>query len=245
MAKAKPVAKNSNARRVRRTPEEARTLALASARRLLLADGPDAITLQSVATDLGMSHTNLIHHFGSAAGLQSELMRQMMSELTAAIESAVMRLRAGKGEFRDFVDIVFDAFDRGGAGRLAAWIVLSGEATRLAPVGEVVRDYIDSVERGADPGAQDVHERVTSATLFVTMAALGDAIIGNHLRRMVGRERDAVRKIIGRLLAGRAGARGIQRLIRALTKVSLTPFRLNHGRARRILRSTCLRNVRK
>jgi TetR/AcrR family transcriptional regulator, repressor for neighboring sulfatase len=200
VAKAKPVAKKSNARRVRRTPEEARTLALASARRLLLADGPDAITLQSVATDLGMSHTNLIHHFGSAAGLQSELMRQMMSELTAAIESAVMRLRAGKGEFRDFVDIVFDAFDRGGAGRLAAWIVLSGEATRLAPVGEVVRDYIDSVERSADPGAQDVHERVTSATLFVTMAALGDAIIGNHLRRMVGRERDAVRRIIGRLL---------------------------------------------
>jgi AcrR family transcriptional regulator len=200
VVKAKPVAKKSNARRVRRTPEEARTLALASARRLLLAEGPDAITLQSVATDLGMSHTNLIHHFGSAAGLQSELMRQMMSELTAAIESAVMRLRAGKGEFRDFVDIVFDAFDRGGAGRLAAWIVLSGEATRLAPVGEVVRDYIDSVERSADPGAQDVHERVTSATLFVTMAALGDAIIGNHLRRMVGRERDAVRKIIGRLL---------------------------------------------
>jgi TetR/AcrR family transcriptional regulator, repressor for neighboring sulfatase len=200
VAKAKPVAKKSNARRVRRTPEEARTLALASARRLLLAEGPDAITLQSVATDLGMSHTNLIHHFGSAAGLQSELMRQMVSELTAAIESAVMRLRAGKGEFRDFVDIVFDAFDRGGAGRLAAWIVLSGEATRLAPVGEVVRDYIDSVERSADPGAQDVHERVTSATLFVTMAALGDAIIGNHLRRMVGRERDAVRRIIGRLL---------------------------------------------
>jgi TetR/AcrR family transcriptional regulator, repressor for neighboring sulfatase len=200
VAKAKPVAKKSDARRVRRTPEEARTLALASARRLLLAEGPDAITLQSVASDLGMSHTNLIHHFGSAAGLQSELMRQMVSELTAAIESAVMRLRAGKGEFRDFVDIVFDAFDRGGAGRLAAWIVLSGEATRLAPVGEVVRDYIDSVERSADPGVQDVHERVTSATLFVTMAALGDAIIGNHLRRMVGRERDAVRRIIGRLL---------------------------------------------
>jgi AcrR family transcriptional regulator len=133
VSKAKQVAKNTNQRRIRRTPEEARTLALASARRLLLADGPDAITLQSVATDLGMSHTNLIHHFGSAAGLQSELMRQMMSELTAAIESAVMRLRAGKGEFRDFVDIVFDAFDRGGAGRLAAWIVLSGEATRLAP----------------------------------------------------------------------------------------------------------------
>jgi TetR/AcrR family transcriptional regulator, repressor for neighboring sulfatase len=198
----KKPARAANVRRVRRTPEEARTLALASARRLLLADGPTAITLQSVAADLGMSHTNLIHHFGSAAGLQSELMRQMMSELTAAIESAVMRLRAGKGEMRDFVDIVFDAFDRGGAGRLAAWIILSGEASRLTPVGEVVRDYIDSVERGADAaaGAESVHRRVTSATLFVTMAALGDAIIGNHLRKMVGREREAVRDIIAALL---------------------------------------------
>jgi TetR/AcrR family transcriptional regulator, repressor for neighboring sulfatase len=194
--------KKAPARRVRRTPEEARTLALASARRLLLVDGPDAITLQAVANDLGMSHTNLIHHFGSAAGLQSELMRQMMSELTTTIESAVMRLRAGKGEMKDFVDIVFDAFDRGGAGRLAAWLVLSGESGRLAPVGEVVRDYIDSVERGADVGVDPdrVHERVTSATLFVTVAALGDSIIGNQMRRMVGRERDAVRKIIGELL---------------------------------------------
>jgi TetR/AcrR family transcriptional regulator, repressor for neighboring sulfatase len=149
-----------------------------------------------------MSHTNLIHHFGSAAGLQSELMRQMVSELTTTIESAVMRLRAGKGEMRDFVDIVFDAFDHGGAGRLAAWIVLSDEAHRLAPVGEVVRDYIDSVERGAAGSAdlKHVHESVTSATLFVTMAALGDAVIGNDLRRMVGRERDAVRKIISALL---------------------------------------------
>jgi len=173
-------------------------LALASARRLLLADGPNAVTLQAVATDLGMSHTNLIHHFGSAAGLQSELMRQMVSELTATIESAVMRLRAGKAEVKDFVDIVFDAFDQGGAARLAAWIVLSGESAHLAPIGEVVRDHIDSVERGSD--GSHVHERITSATLFVTMAALGDAIIGNQLRKMVGRERDAVRRIIGSLL---------------------------------------------
>jgi AcrR family transcriptional regulator len=188
--------------RVRRTPEEARTLALTSARRLLLAEGPDAITLQAVAGDLGMSHTNLIHHFGSASGLQSELMRQMVSELTTTIESAVMRLRAGKGEVKDFVDIVFDAFDRGGAGRLAAWMALTGESMHLAPIGEVVRDYIDSVERAADgdDDAAAIHERVTSATLFVTVAALGDAIIGNELRKMVGRERDAVRKLMGALL---------------------------------------------
>src|SRR5690606_29840313 len=58
--------KDPPAKRLRRTSAEARTLALESARKLLLAKGPDAITLQAVATDLGMSHTNLIHHFGSA-----------------------------------------------------------------------------------------------------------------------------------------------------------------------------------
>lgn len=195
----KPAANGTT--RIRRTPEEARTLALASARRLLLAEGPNAITLQSVAADLGMSHTNLIHHFGSAGGLQSELMRQMVSELTTTIESAVMRLRAGKGEVKDFVDIVFDAFDQGGAARLAAWMVLSGESMHLAPIEEVVRDHIDSVERGADANrAVSVHERITSATLFVVVAALGDAIIGNQLRKMVGREREAVRMLIGSML---------------------------------------------
>jgi AcrR family transcriptional regulator len=187
-------------KRLRRTSEEARAGALVSARKLLLADGPDAITLQSVATDLGMSHTNLIHHFGSAAGLQTALMREMVSELTNTIEQAVIRLRAGEGSMRDFVDIVFDVFDSGGAGQLAAWIVMSGESDRLAPVGEVVRNYLQNVERGVDDEGGNLHERITSATLLVTLAAFGDALIGETLRSMVGREPKAMRTIVGNLL---------------------------------------------
>lgn len=187
-------------KRLRRTSEEARAGALVSARKLLLDRGPDAITLQSVATDLGMSHTNLIHHFGSAAGLQTALMREMVSELTNTIEQAVIRLRAGEGSMRDFVDIVFDVFDSGGAAQLAAWIVMSGESDRLAPVGEVVRNYLQNVERGVEAEGGALHERVTSATLLVTLAAFGDALIGENLRGMVGREPRAMRTIVGKLL---------------------------------------------
>lgn len=187
-------------KRLRRTSEEARAGALVSARKLLLASGPDAITLQSVAADVGMSHTNLIHHFGSAAGLQTALMREMVSELTNTIEQAVIRLRAGEGSMRDFVDIVFDVFDSGGAAQLAAWIVMSGESERLAPVGEVVRSYVQNVERGVDNEGGQLHERITSATLLVTLAAFGDALIGENLRGMVGREPRAVRTIVGKLL---------------------------------------------
>jgi len=190
-------------RRQRRQPAEVRTAALDSARRLLLAQGPDSITLKAVARDLGMTHTNLIHHFGSAAELQSALMREMVRSLTDTMEAAVARFRAGAGDVREFVDIVFDAFDHGGAGPLAAWLMVSGNATLFAPVGQVVRDYVAHVEEGAhiNPGeVADMHRRYTSALLFVVTPAFGDAIIGDMLRKMVDRERAAVREVVGAFL---------------------------------------------
>lgn len=187
-------------KRVRRTPEAARAAALESARKLLISRGPGAITLQAVAADLGMSHTNLIHHFGSAGELQSALMAEMIRELTTVLEQAVERFRSGKGNEREFVDIVFDVFGRGGAGRLAAWIALAGETDQLEAVAKVVRAHIRNVERGADPSLGDVHERITSAALLVALTAFGDAVIGEQLGAMLDRERRAMREIVAELL---------------------------------------------
>lgn len=190
-------------RRLRRQPEEVRTSAIESARKLLLAKGPDAITLKAVAEDLGMTHTNLIHHFGSAAELQSALMREMVSTLTRTLEDAVARFRAGRGDVREFVDIVFDAFDKGGAGRLAAWLMVSGNDKLFAPVGDVVRDYIAHIEQGSHVDASlmaDMHRRFTSTTLFVVIAAFGDAIIGSMMHSMLERERGAMRDVVRDLM---------------------------------------------
>jgi TetR/AcrR family transcriptional regulator, repressor for neighboring sulfatase len=188
----------SRVRRLRRQPEEVRTAALESARKLLLAQGPDAITLKAVGDDLGMTHTNLIHHFGSAEGLQSTLMREMVSNLTATMENAVARYRSGAGDVREFVDIVFDAFDKGGAGRLIAWLMVSGNAKLFAPVAEVVRTYLAHIEEGAHVDAAqaaDLHRRFTTSMLFMVITAFGDAIIGDEMRKMVGRERHTVRDV--------------------------------------------------
>ena len=190
-------------RRQRRQPEEVRAAALEAARKLLTTKGPDAITLKAVADELAMTHTNLIHHFGSAGELQSALMREMVRNLTATMEAAVDRFRAGAGDVREFVDIVFDAFDKGGAGRLAAWLMVSGNAKLLAPVGQVVRDYLTHMENTVQIDAiekAEVHRQVTSALLFVVISAFGDAIIGDLLRKMVDRERDAIRNVVGELM---------------------------------------------
>src|ERR1700677_1750841 len=125
-------------KRRRRLPDEARREAVATARRLLIQEVPNAITLKAVADEIGVTHANLIYHFGSAAGLQSALMESMVRDLTDALAATVKALRADAGARRSLTDSVFDAFDQGGAGRLAAWIVLSGDLRHLQPVRAAV-----------------------------------------------------------------------------------------------------------
>lgn len=186
--------------RRRRSSQEARGEALAAARKLLLENGPYAVTLKAVADELGMSHTNILHHFGTAAELQSELMSAMVHDLAAALMGAVAHLRSDEGAPRALVDMVFDAFEKGGAGKLAAWIALSGSFDSLEPVREAVDQLVRAIEEKFLHERGDPHRGVTSTVLFIAFMAFGDSIIGEPLRDMVDRERTAARKIAAFLL---------------------------------------------
>lgn len=187
-------------RRRRRTPEEARLEALAHARARLLSGGPDAVTLKAVADDLGVTHTNLIHHFGSAAGLQSALMASMVADLQQALDAAIARLRTDEGAPLELVNAVFDAFAQGGAGKLAAWIVLKGDLTHLEPVRAAVNGLVQAIqEKLGDPDGQ-AHTRIPSAVLFIALSAFGEALIGPPLRDMLDQDEDAGRRVTASLL---------------------------------------------
>jgi len=187
-------------RRRRRSAEEARDEAVGAAREILLSKGPDAVTLKAVAAEIGMTHTNLLHHFGSAEELQSALMSRMVRDLNAALGDAVAHLRSEEGAPRALVDMVFDAFDKGGAGQLAAWIALSGKQTQLEPVQQAVGELVNAIKDKFAGHSAEAHQGVTSAVLFIALCAFGDAIIGAPLVEMLGRERDAARKITAILL---------------------------------------------
>lgn len=187
-------------RRRRRSAEEAREEALSAARKLLLEKGPDAVTLKAVAAGIGMTHTNLLHHFGTAEELQSALMSKMVRDLNEALGDAVTHLRSEEGAPRALIDKVFDAFDKGGAGQLAAWIALSGKQTALEPIQKAVTELVNAIEEKFAATGDESHQRVTSAVLFIALCAFGDAIIGGALVDMLGRERDAAREITALLL---------------------------------------------
>lgn len=187
-------------KRRKRSPTEAREEALAAGRALLLSGGPKAVTLSNVGKAVGMTHANVIHHFGSAAELQSALMGSMVADLTKAIEGAVAHVRSDSAAPRQLVDIVFDAFENGGAGMLAAWIALSQELSHLQPVSEAVNSLVRAIEERAQVEGEAAHRRVTSAVLLIALCAFGDSVIGNPLRTMLGRDKDAARRVTARLL---------------------------------------------
>ena len=187
--------------RERLSPEESRSAALEAARRLLIESGPQAVTLKAVGTKIGKTHANLLHHFGSAAGLQSELARYIGERVTAGIAEAVQRARQGEADPREIVDRTFDAFGREGAGALAAWMILSGNRDALDPILESIHHLVDQLGRGHED--RPVHE----TTLWLVLAALGDSLLGAAMADALGLPRDKARALAREQLIAGAGAK--------------------------------------
>jgi AcrR family transcriptional regulator len=180
--------------RKRLNSEESRSVALEAARLLLLEQGPQAVTLKAVAAKIGRTHANLLHHFGSAAGLQAELARSIADRVTVSIAESVGRARAHETDAREVVDRTFDAFDREGAGALAAWMILSGNRDALDPILQSIRTLVAQLSVGHE------EHHVGETTSWLVLAALGDSLLGGPIADALGLERDTARTVAARRL---------------------------------------------
>ena len=186
--------------RRRLSPEESREAALDAARALLVEIGPQAVTLKAVATRMGRTHANVLHHFGSAEELQKALIGRQAAYITSTIREAVLRQREqADPNPQEVVDLAFDAFDAGGAGALASWMILSGNEDALDPILTAIHDLVDELavdHRDAKP--------IEDETLTLVLMALGDALLGGPLARALGVPRERARGLAREmLLAGR------------------------------------------
>jgi len=181
----------------RLSPEASRSAALDAARRLLLADGPQAVTLKAVAAEVGRTHANLLHHFGSAAELQGELARAIAGSVTSSIAETVERARAGEADALDIVDRTFDVFDREGAGALAAWMILTGNRDALNPILDSIRGLVAQLSVGHE------ERRVAESTLSLVLSARGDSLLGAPIAEALGLPRDTARELAAERLRQR------------------------------------------
>jgi len=187
--------------RRRLSPEASRDAALDAARDLLIEAGPQAVTLKAVGTRIGRTHANLLHHFGSASGLQKALAERMAQTITATIGAAVLRARTGDHDPREVVNLTFDAFDREGAGALASWMILSGNEDALDPILDAIHALVDRL--GSEQSLREV--ALAEETLQLVLMALGDALLGGPMAKALGMPRGKARELAANALIARRG----------------------------------------
>lgn len=185
--------------RKRFTSDELKASALEAARNLLIENGPQSVTLKAVGLKIGRTHANLLHHFGSASGLQKELAAYLATTICESIKDAVLASRAGQGTPRDVVDLIFDAFDVGGAAALASWMLLTGNEDALDPVVEEIHALVDELNPEEASGVERslMHE----TTLTLVLLALGNAQLGGALARSLNLPEDCARDRAASILA--------------------------------------------
>jgi AcrR family transcriptional regulator len=178
----------------KRLPQhESRSAALEAARALLLESGPQAVTLKAVAARMGRTHANLLHHFGTAAQLQTALARHLAESICGTIADAVLASRAGLGSPRDVVELTFAAFAREGGGALASWMALNGNEDALDPIVEAIHDMVDEL----DASGAGIRREVT---LTLVLLALGNAQMGGPLTKALGLPASTARDMAERVL---------------------------------------------
>ncbi len=180
--------------RKRLSPEASRLAALEAASILLTEAGPQAVTLKAVSSRIGRTHANLLHHFGSAAGLQKALAGHLAAQVCDSIAEIIIENRGGPPNPERVVNMVFDAFNQQGAGALATWMILSGNEDALDPVIDAIHDLVDEIGEGHED--QQMHED----TLHLVLMAMGDALLGEPLAKALGLPTTAARGIAVRAL---------------------------------------------
>lgn len=176
-------------KRIRRTPEDARALILDAAEACMAKAGPAGLRLQEVAELAGVSHPTILHHFESREGLiravHVKSLTQLREVLTAAMTGADASVQP--------VAATFAAFRDGLAQRLL-WILQSGPppAESNLPIFEEMIDHLHAIRlRIAKPGETVDREDTRAVVHLTVVAAFGDAVIGQRLRRSPTPEADA------------------------------------------------------
>lgn len=200
-------ASKSPPKRRRLEAADAREAILAAAEALLVESGPDGLRLTEVATRAGVSHPNVLYHFGTVAELQTQLAQRV----TVRLAEHVARVYESEDPLAISVERViagvFSVFDQGGYARLIAWLTLSHNRPTYDLLGEkleIVRKAIaDHPTLRGDEFAER-RRRIVPAIELVIFAAIGYGLTGRTVEGLFAAdpERVDVAQMLGHMMRG-------------------------------------------
>lgn len=163
---------------------------LDAAEKRLREGGPEAIRLQDIAHDVGISHPAILHHFRSRDGLTQALAERAMTRLEEDLRAA---LSGSQGDGESILERVFATLGDLGHARLLAWRTLSegapseegADERMLAGLTDLTQARRAELagEHGRDAPPRDDSELLVR---LVAAAMLGDAIFGGIFNVSLG-----------------------------------------------------------
>ncbi|MFZ0679703.1 TetR/AcrR family transcriptional regulator [Candidatus Binatus sp.] len=181
--------RNRTATLRRRSAAQTRDAILEAAERRLVDGGPEAIRLQEIAADAGISHPAILHHFGSREGLVEAMVLRGIGRLQAQFLEGWPS--AKEPDVEGVLDRFYDVASRRGIARMLAWLILSGHSNETMTPGvfkpAAERMHAGRVRRAQSEGRRspDLENTLFAAThLFILV--LGDSLFGPSVRRAIG-----------------------------------------------------------
>lgn len=183
--------------RRRRSAEDAKRAILDAAEKRFAAQGPAGIRLQQIATDVGVSHPAILHHFGS----REDLMRAVIERAMAGLREELLTTLAGTDpaeiDATALIEHVFEILGGHGQARLMAWLALAGDDRRgerraggallVREIAEIVHAQRVTLYRGAGRRPPPFEDSLF-AILLTSLALIGDALLGEPARASSGLE---------------------------------------------------------
>lgn len=182
-------------KRIRRSPTEARALILDAAKKRLKAVGPEGLQIKEIAAIAGVTHSTILHHFGSAEELRVSLAEHMVEKLLDDILAVMDARESIDPSDHTILFRVFAVLSDDGNARLLAWTMLKGADLRAGDdtLKKLFDQLLIGVTAAVKASAGDmlvkdaVAERHARFIIYLVAAtAVGDGIAGPYLAQLVG-----------------------------------------------------------
>jgi AcrR family transcriptional regulator len=184
-AKAKP--------RRRLDAEAARKLILDATEKRLVNVGPAGIRLQEVASDTGVSHSTVLHHFGSRELLVKAVIARALRAIHASLIDALGRSGGDPEQLEAVLESVAKVLEESGYARVVLWLALEGHHfdEQEVPLSNVV-DAAHAMRLGRKKHTKKPAREDTARTVVLaTMAIVCGSVLTPSLLRNAGLAADA------------------------------------------------------
>lgn len=179
--------------RIRRGREEARRAILEAAAVRLRAGGPEAVRVQRVAADLGITDAAIHHHFGSRQGLMAALMRFAGRRIRDDLARILADWDGKPDGLVRVAEMLAEAYSAQGASRLALWLAQSGWRSPGSGLFEPLVDAVHRVrlEIARTRGTPRPQRRETQHDVaLLNLALAAEPLFGAGFLRSVGLDED-------------------------------------------------------